>query len=353
MMIQTPLNGAVWVHAGLKPPDHIGRVATAAGGVVLQGPPKYRQAREVLESGIPAMLQHDADLEPAPQPTLFGPDESWLSEQHSCVVVSSRAGWVPPPSTEGRERLRQAVLTSRTSHAHATRSEPSRPFVAMVALSHKWLTSRESRREVISALRSVGAPIGLMLEKAMDPLDTVQAVEGLVTLVTELESVAVFRCDHGALGAMAFGATGGSIGIGTSTRHFLDPDDNSWADFTDRTPRVFLPFIMGWWKGSRLAYYEEDPMFRSCSCPVCRGASLARFQDEALRAEADAHSVACWADLARRLQDEDPGHRADAWLRLCQTAYDNLDAIEDTSGLLQAPSRQLKAWLRFAGVPAV
>lgn len=191
-----------------------------------------------------------------------------------------------------------------------------------------------------------------MFGKEQDPLDNARAVDGLVALVTGLPQVIILRCDHGLLGAYAFGALGGSIGINPTARHYVVPGSSGWADLTDQTPRVFLPSILAWWRGSRLGYYEGDELFKD-HCAVCRGGSLARFEDEALTPEADAHSVASWSSIFYELRDLEPEKRPDHWIKLCSQAYDMLDALEDRHGILQPPSKQLKAWLRFAGIPAV
>ncbi|HEV8653804.1 MAG TPA: hypothetical protein VG276_31505 [Actinomycetes bacterium] len=225
--------------------------------------------------------------------------------------------------------------------------------MAIFAVSYSWLTSANPRRQLVAALQSVGEPIGLMLGKGKDPLDNTRAVEGLVEIVQSVDRVAVLRCDHGALGAYAFGALGGSIGVGTSTRHFTAHGEGGWADLSDPTPRVFLPFLMAWWKGSRLPYYEGDPLFDCCTCSVCDGASLVRFQDERLEPEADAHSVACWSAIALELAELEAARRPERWVDLCRQAYARHDDIEDRhDGLLQPPSKQLKAWLRVVGIRA-
>jgi len=298
------------------------------------------------------LLQHDA-REDHGQPTLLTPDDAWLLDQTGSAIVASRVRWVPRPSPTSEQVLREAVREARSFLRLAREQAPTKPSMAIFAFPYLWLTSAKPRSQLLAALQSVGGPIGLMLGKEQDPLDNTRAVEGLVEIVQSVGRVAVLRCDHGALGAYAFGASGGSIGIGTSTRHFIPSDKASWADLSDPTPRLFLPFLMAWWRGSRLPYYEGDPLFDSCTCTVCDGASLVRFQDERLKPEADAHSVACWSTIALQLANSEPARRPERWLELCRQAYARLDDLEDRRGLLQPPSKQLKAWLRLAGIPAV
>jgi hypothetical protein len=238
--------------------------------------------------------------------------------------------------------------------AMAEKLDSGRPHMAVIAVSHKWLTSSTAQRALISGLTSFEAPVGLMLGKDMDPLDNPRAVEGMVEVVQRVPNLALLRCDHGGLGGYAFGAIGASIGVGTSTRHYVPIGERSRKDLGDPTPRLLVGSLLHWWKGSRLAYYKGDPLFDCAPCAVCRGASLARFQDESLKMEAAAHSVEIWSTIGEQLVATDPSRRADAWIDLCKQAYDRLAELEDRhDGLLHPPSKQLRAWLRFAGVPAV
>ncbi len=348
-----PLQDNFWLHLGARPPEYSERLAHLAGGVALQAPLSTTRARELARSGLPVLLQHNARQEQS-QTTLFAPDDAWLLDQTSCAIVTSRVRWVPRPSPTSEQVLHKAAEEAQSFLRLARKQLPTKPSLAVFAVSYQWLTSTNPRRQLVAALQAIGEPIGLMLGKEQDPLDNTRAVEGLVEIVQSVDRVAVLRCDHGALGAYAFGAAGGSIGIGTSTRHFVPSDGEGWADISDPTPRVFLPLLMTWWKGSRLPYYEGDPLFDSCPCTVCNGASLIRFQDERLKPEAAAHSVACWSAIALELAKSERVRRSERWVDLCREAYARLDELEDRhDGLLQPPSKQLKAWLRLAGIPAV
>jgi hypothetical protein len=346
-----PLQDRIWLHVGARPPEHVERLARLAGGVALQAPLSSSRTRQLARSGLLVLLQHDAHEHS--QMTLLPPDDAWLLDQTGLAIVASRVRWVPNPSPTTEEILRQAAKEARSFLNLAREQAATTPSMAVFAVSYRWLTSLRPRSQLVAALQSVGGPVGLMLGKDQDPLDNARAVEGLVELVQSVDRIAVLRCNHGALGAYAFGASGGSIGMNTSTRHFTASDEPGWADHSDPTPRVFLPFIMAWWKGSRLPYYEGDPLFDSCMCIVCDGASLIRFQDERLKPEADAHSVACWSAMAHELAKSEASRRPEQWLDLCRQAYARLDDLEDRHELLQPPSKQLKAWLRLAGMPAV
>lgn len=351
-MTPNPLRDGFWLHVGTRLPDNLEWLARRAGGLVAHPPSGTKASRRIAALGVPFAIQHRGERDLSQLP-LFDPDETWILSQAGSAVLTSRTCWIGPPPTPPGETLKGPLAELAHFVTVAQQLQPGRPLMAMIAISHKWLTDPQARQALNSALGSIDAPIGLMLGKDTDPLDSVKAIEGLVDLVQAVPDVAVLRCDHGALGAYAFGAMGGSIGIGTSTRHFVPIGESGYADFTDQTPRLLLPFLLAWWKGSRVAYYDRDPMFECAPCVVCKGASLARFQDEALAIEASAHSVENWSRIGERLLATDPGRRADAWIALCQEAYDRLAELEDRpNGLLEPPSKQLRAWLRFAGVPA-
>ena len=63
--------------------------------------------------------------------------------------------------------------------------------------------------------------------------------------------------------------------------------------------------------------------------------------------------MACWRSTAVDLRAKSGSARQDEWIKLCALAYANLDILEADQQLLFPPSKQLKAWLRFAGVPAI
>ena len=351
-MTTNPLRDGFWLHVGTRLPDNLDWLARRAGGLIAHPPRGLVATQRIGDLGTPIILQHRGETD-GPQLSLIDPDERWILSQTGAAVLTSRTCWLGPPPAEPGEALKGPVAEITRFLDLAERLHAGRPRMATVAVSHRWLTNLQARRTLISALGSIGAPIGLMLGKDTDPLDSPRSVEGLVELVQTVQDVAVLRCDHGALGAYAFGGMGGSIGVGTSTRHFVPIGESGYANLNDSTPRLLLPLLLAWWKGSRVAYYDGDPMFDCVDCAVCQGASLARFQDEALAIEASAHSVESWSRIGEKLSATDPGLRADTWIAFCQEAYDRLAELEDRpNGLLEPPSRQLKAWLRFAGVPA-
>lgn len=331
------------VHLGKQPAPHALVAATQAGAAVLTGVSSRAASSAGIRASVPFLWQHDG----APmsvEPTLFGEDMLWLGAQSGAQLLTTRTAVLDTPG-DGAQAA-QAVDVANAFIRAATEYE--KPVLAVFAVHSRWLTVKAHRELLIRSLARVDSGVALMMGgSARDPLDSAHAVEGLVEAITRLPSVAVLRCDHGALGAYAFGAGLGAIGIGTGTRHFIAPNATGFADTDDMTPRLWVRSLHVWWKGSRLAAHDGDPLF-DCFCATCQGASLARFQDEALRPLAELHSINSCLEMAADLQMA--MDRPSAWIEMCRQATYNLEALEDQTGLPQPASKQLKAWLRVAGV---
>lgn len=352
-----PLEQSIWLHLGARFPEHGSQLANMVGGAVITAAKpgkkgtaalRYARARELTKSEIPTMLQHHGLV--AEETTLYGAHAEWIEGQANLALVSSPTAYVCDPVEGGSEDLRRGVRLAKGFLAVAAMETPGQPRLALFALHHRWLRAGH-RDQLIAALGTLDGPIGLMLHSSQDPLASVRQVEGLVDVVRRLPQVVILRCDYGALGAYAFGAAGGSIGLNPTCRHFIPDGASSFADLSDPTPRVFLRSLMSYHKGSRLAAYEGKSNFDCIDDRVCHGRPLSRFQDERLSAEADAHSVSSWSLMALQLSKLEGRAREDEWIRWCRIASANLDYLDDHNEIVENPSAQLKAWLRFAGVP--
>jgi hypothetical protein len=338
--------GAVWLHFGARPPAHAPLVAGLTDGVVLQTP-GASETWQALRVEHPFILQHNGK---SAVPTLWGEEYDWLLRQAGAEVLTNPVRYVPLGDADG---LRHAVTAVADFAGIAAKEDPSRPVMGLFAVSANWLKVQADRSVLADALRSVEAPVGLMLGgNPRDPLDDQRIVDGLVKVIHAVPHFSLLRSDHGALGAIAFGAAAASVGLTTGARHFVGPDEYGRRDLDDPTPRVFIEPLLAWWKGSKIALIDGDPLL-TCDCGVCAGGSLARFQDEALEPEADRHSVTAWSTMAQHLLQLPKAGQEDEWLHICRTAYANLAALEDRVGSPQPAPRQLKAWLGAAGIVAV
>lgn len=335
-----------WLHVGPQQRTDVAELAALAGGAIAQPGRSSSAIQRLRAAHVPLALQQ-AWPDEQDQARLWEAHEEWLGRQHGVAFMTTQTQWIPNPSKLGIRELKPAIRQLQLEVVLAREREAGTTCMAMLAVEYRWLTQEAHRARLIAELSDFGGPVGLMLSKDRDPLDSAKTVEGLITLLREVPKVAVLRCDNGAIGALAFGAVGASIGLTGGTRHFPPPETGGYADLSDNTPRLLVPSILAWWKGSRLSYMDDDWMFR-CNCSVCRGQSLTRFQDESLRHEAEAHSVAAWIQLAREVMS-DPSGPERGWIQRCEQANQALEELEDSSGLVENPSRQLTAWLDVVG----
>lgn len=362
-----PLGDAVWLHTGGRLGEHVPDLARLAGGVVLDGDVTGPRADAVHRAGVPTMLQHScAVAEPDPEPGLFDlteyddPDRAWLERQlrRGVSVLTTRGEYLGRPEAGGERhrRLARTVTVSEGLLRLAAQEERHLPRLATIPVDYRWLRDPRCRVELLDALGGLDGAVGLMIgigKSSNDPLADVRVVEGLVELVRSRPDMVLLRSDHGVLGAYAMGAAGGSIGLGTGARHLVPPGSRSYSpNPTDRTARFLVPALWTFWRGSRFDAVPDDPLYH-CDCRICDGRSLARFQDETLAVEADRHSVACWSDVATTMEGLGTSEREAYWFRLCQQAVDNLDELFDRDGIVESPSKQLRAWCQLAGIAVV
>lgn len=344
----SPIQDRMLVHLSTRLRPHDPELARIGDGVVLQGPGLSRSGADLARRSAGLLVfQHDGRPPTDEQLSLFSPDETWLQVQAKASVVTSRTVLFSNPRSMNAADAASAVNNANAFIDLAIRNG-HRVVAASVAVDRRWLSRTDTRRTLVAALGDVRAPIHLMLSHSADPLGTDSSVTGLVELVQSRSDIAVLRCDHGALGAYAYGAMGGSIGATGGTRHFLMPGDGGGGVRDDPTPRVFLPVLLDWWRGSKLGLLDI-PLLQ-CDTGTCAGRNLSRFQDEALLAEADSHSVISWMTLMDELKKAPAGSaREDCWTKFCQNAWNALDELEQGANLLHPASKQLKAWLRLVG----
>lgn len=354
-----PLDERIWLHTGGRLLKHVPELARTAGGVMLSGLLTGPLANEICNNSVPVAIEHRPDTSDVPaNPELLSRtdqdiDQAWLLTQlrRDVSVVASRGNYLARPSAPepARRQIRAAVNRIRAFVGQVDARVPTQPRIGLLAVDRRWLSQIPLQKILIEGMSNINAPVGLMIAHKADPLADVRVIDGLIKVVTSRSDVFLLRSDHAALGAFAFGAAGGSIGIGTGSRHYVPPGQRGWKD-DDRTPRLLIPSLWEFWRGSRFDAVPDDPLYR-CVCFVCRNRSLARFQNELLKEEADRHTVAVWSTTATNLSKVTGGDREHYWLQMCREAAHNLRELEDRHGILQMPQAQLEAWCEFAGIP--
>lgn len=216
---------------------------------------------------------------------------------------------------------------------------------ALVAIDYRWLS--KGLYEAVEGLRKAGTPVALVLADNADPLARSQAVGGLIAMLSKVPSLSVLRSDHGAIGALAFGAAHASIGLRATYRHFVPPKSSASAIPNDRTPRIFIREMMDWFSGSNIAGWATTSVQMACQCPTCKGASLARFLDTSLKREADSHNIAVLAELANDVLGAPANERRRYFGRLCKDALEHYGPMGKLS-MVTKPKPQLEQWALYA-----
>lgn len=163
----------------------------------------------------------------------------------------------------------------------------------MLALDARWVARKHE--VLVDALTDAGRPVSLVLADRADPLAVGGAVAGLRWLSQRVAELSVLRSDHGALGAVAFGAVHASIGLNTSTRHFATAAMRP-RKLPGGSSRVFVRPLIDWFRASEIAGWVAAGVDLTCRLPCCGGADLARFLDDDL--DATWHNMNSLADFA-------------------------------------------------------
>lgn len=195
-----------------------------------------------------------------------------------------------------------------------------------------------------SELASVPGGVALVLVDPGDPLAVKGGIQGLRYLSACVPELLLLRSDHGALGAVAFGARHASLGLITSHRHGTTPDRRGAAKQGDRTPRVFSLTYADWFTAATIAGWAlSNPEWGYCRLGCCGGQDLSRFLDEDTRGEVVNHNLTSLAWLADHILDAEPEDQRSVFLEFCRDAA----ARYDLSGVRgpQDPKAQLTSWV--------
>jgi hypothetical protein len=275
---------------------------------------------------------------------LFEYDE-WLQRQ--------RAAGVPiiltdPPRIEARDRdaLRKALRRW---------AKEAQCVLVVLPLDPWWL--RAGLSCLIDEVATAQRPVAVVVMDAYNGLDTAGTVAGLVAFIAAVDPLPVvpLRCDVSAVGAVAYGALAGFVGVSSSTRHGPVPMTRRGEhdqDERDDSPSVFVPALHAYLKASRLPAISRggaNDVLR-CYDSVCAGESLlqiARLAETnlaAARARAYRHTMAAHDLLAQRVfSAEEP---RDAWWELCKSGADETAALIERGISLSVP-RWLRQWLEL------
>jgi hypothetical protein len=218
----------------------------------------------------------------------------------------------------------------------------------VICIDHRWLTKAMEHDDLLKMLEHLDVPIALVLANQGDPLGRFGAVDGLVALTRRIEGLNILRCDHGAIGALAFQAAHGSIGLQATHRHAVPPFRSASAIPNDRSARVFVRDLMDWFTANTIAGWSTSRVAPSCGCDCCQGARIDRFFDSRFEAEADLHNRLVLSELALDiLQIPEDADRRRTFGRLCREAVERYGVMGSLMSEIK-PKAQLLQWAQYA-----
>ena len=126
-----------------------------------------------------------------------------------------------------------ALASAVENQFRASESAPGATL--LLALDSRWL-GRDALK-TIATLEAANTPLALVLSHREDPLSASGVMDSLLELLRSVPQISLLRSDHGAVGAVAFGAAHGAIGLHPTHRHFVPPTSVGGGKRNDRTPR--------------------------------------------------------------------------------------------------------------------
>lgn len=225
-----------------------------------------------------------------------------------------------------------------------------RPVYATVLVTSTWLVDHGD--EIVEAIAESSLPVAVVLAGGYDALSTESVVATYVELIRSARTGFIaLRCDVSAIGAMCAGASYGTVGTHSGTRHLWIGGGGASSP-----PRVTALSLrtMTWLDVTlfdRLDQREIEDCFFVCPCDVCAGRSILRLADPAYELEITRHNVAAAAYLARNLIALPTHARFDAWLQRCRQAVEAHREFQDEHGIDLAVPKSITAWSKVP-VPA-
>ena len=311
-----------------RKPQIVEAAADLVGVATVAGPGGPEAVRKLRDAGLDCsvlfdgMGYTDVDL-PAP--------EDWVGAQRAIGAACSLLpgaflAWDQSDTTE-------FIATAQEQSRIAADLEATMLF----AIDVRWIARKAE--VVIDTLMSANQPVALVLAHRGDPLSQRGAVQGLRRVVQRVARVFLLRSDHGAIGALAFGARHASVGLMTSTRHYAPPAEGAWRR-PGQSARLFVRPLLDWFLASDVAGWTAAGEAIVCSLPCCAGQSLARFLDPDL--DADWHNMNALSDLADYVINAPKSDRASAFLSQCRSATEWYD-LAGFKGP-EKPKAQLTGW---------
>ena len=208
----------------------------------------------------------------------------------------------------------------------------------LVALDARWLAKRTGF--MIEALESANTAVALVLAHRADPLSVSGAVQGLRRVASRVRPLFLLRSDHGAIGALAFGAEHASIGLMTSTRHYATRAMGAWRR-PGGSARLFVRPLLDWFLVSDIAGWTAAGNDVTCPLVCCNGQKLEQFHDPDL--DATWHNMNALADFANHICNATASDRGMEFSEQCRSAASRY-GLAGFNGP-ENPKAQLTSWV--------
>ncbi|MEU6825464.1 hypothetical protein ABZ921_33035 [Streptomyces atriruber] len=361
------LQGRVLLHEHTQPiPGPRPALDDDLGGVVMTGANADTRAFQLrADVGYQGTLLIDSAVyttytATAEEPFMAPPDELFGTVEHSLNFQKARGasaaltptGYIPPASS----RALKAVLRE------ANRIERADTLVSL-PIHVTWL-NRENIGQLTEVCARIRHPKAVILFRQFDPLEQAKDVpSNLRRLFTEVENMSLLRTDLAALDVMAHGALCAGIGVRSSLRHAIPPDDKAQTGKGGggpTYPHILMPQLMRF-KGAEFlskVYGNADPA--TCDCEECDGRSLDSFflSDGETQREAENHNIYIWSEWVSNMASYPAGTERKTWWRdKCAAAVDRCALENQRIGVGASPKSgfqvpaPLKAWATLPVTP--
>ncbi|MFG1941331.1 hypothetical protein [Nonomuraea sp. NPDC048826] len=291
-------------------------------GVVMTGKNADDRASQLRDAGYrgvvlidsAAYLTHKATVD---EPFLL-PKDTLFPSLEDCLDFQRHRGADAALTPTGY--VRAAASKTLKAIMRAAEQIEREDTVVVLPLDIAWLNS-EHIKQLIAVCKEIRQPKAIILIRQFDPMAAFkETTVNLRRLVTEADQVALLRSDLAALDAMVHGALFAGIGADSSIRHAVPagerPQKAESSGFA-QYPSVLMPELMRFSGAQSLArrYANVEPA--RCSCVVCSGRGLDRFNspDGEARIESEDHNAYVWGAWVNEMAAKNPGRERHLWWR--------------------------------------
>lgn len=283
------------------------------------------------------------------QPFIVPPDDMWGSglDQVLDLQIQRRAMAAITPTGY----IRAADWGALKAVVQAAQDLKRTDIITMLPIDAAWLQD-DSIEKLDLAIKNIPHPVAIAVGGQYNPFDKyTKATTNLRRLLIDNPRVGLWRADLQVFDAIGHGALFAAFGLSASLRHTIPPDQPAQSKKGGGPPSatVLLPEFLRFSKGPELAKLYANADAPTCGCLACDGAKLDRFDgsDNEIRALADSHNAAVWADLLLAVfRYTDLGNRQAWWHRLSTDARKAIDAENERlrqAGAFKIP-KDLQRW---------